>query len=305
MEIVGGVFAMWERSFDGQPSPAHSICSDLMFWNSFISLEHENKKGSNINYNVVTGFLRDYGSNILKAKASQVRQKLKSNGALKIIAVFDQAHTDQYEKIRQNENYTYILKFVIENPAVGVVFKPKKSYDLKATLSEEACALLDIAEKTGRCHVFYSAGKYQSNVPAILAALCSDICIHGSLYAGTAALECAFIGKPTLLLDREGHPFNILNDSNISESIFKNWSDLIYSLKENINTSTKNNNFGNLEKFIGKVEPFRDGRGAYRMGNYLNTLIQQFDQGVDRNTAMDNAAEIYMKKWGENTVVVS
>lgn len=299
-----GVMCLWERSFDGQPSPFKTIVADIMFRNTSLSISNDITNESEIKYTVITGFMRDYGLEIIKQKASKIREYLKSNGAKYIISVFDQNSNDSYENGKHNDNYEEILKFIISNKEYAVIFKPKKAHTYKYRLKVRTLKLLLTAQKTGRCYVYSSTGKYQSNVPSILAALSSDICIHSHLYAGTAALECAFIGKPTIMIDREGHPYDVLYNSGINESIFRNWGDVIYVLNEYFTSKYTNNNLGNLSPLISAVEPFRDGKGAFRMGSYIQNLLRELELCKDRETALSNAAEIYAKKWGENNVVL-
>ena len=65
----------------------------------------------------------------------------------------------------------------------------------------------------------------------MLAALTSDLCIHGHL--GTAAMECALIGKPTFLIDREIKSFsNFYEYLEKDYVIFKNWESAIEAYKE-------------------------------------------------------------------------
>ena len=63
--------------------------------------------------------------------------------------------------------------------------------------------------------------------------------------------------------------------------------------------------FGDWSPIINDLDPFRDGKAAQRMGNYLNWLIQGFDEGLGRNDVMENATEKYRKQWGNDKVLDS
>jgi hypothetical protein len=63
--------------------------------------------------------------------------------------------------------------------------------------------------------------------------------------------------------------------------------------------------FGDWTPIIEDLDPFRDGKAAQRMGNYLNWLIQGFEQGMDKDVVMANATEKYRKQWGNDKVLVS
>ncbi len=61
--------------------------------------------------------------------------------------------------------------------------------------------------------------------------------------------------------------------------------------------------FGDWSKIIQELDPFRDGHAARRMGTYLHRLIQGFDQGLDRETVMADAAEMYIQEWGADKII--
>ena len=53
---------------------------------------------------------------------------------------------------------------------------------------------------------------------------------------------------------------------------------------------------------LDEIDPFRDGRAAERMGTYLKWLIDDFKDGLDRDTAMAQAAERYCQAWGQDKI---
>jgi len=63
--------------------------------------------------------------------------------------------------------------------------------------------------------------------------------------------------------------------------------------------------FGDWSSIINDLDPFRDGNAAKRMGDYLHWLVQGFEEGLERETVMANAAEKYRKLWGNDKVMVS
>ena len=99
-----------------------------------------------------------------------------------------------YEKsssIRSKKEYSPIGQTsgekILEIPWLGVIFKPKRSIDLRRRLGPVA-DLLEEAKTTGRCYIYEDSGRYTSSTPPILAGLSADICSHGHLAAGSAAL---------------------------------------------------------------------------------------------------------------------
>lgn len=299
---VGGISAIWERSFIGEPSTDLFTESDISFqYSQWRANEGQGREGKT-SYRISVGFLRDYGIELLRTKALALRERLLKKGATKIVAVFDQNSVDEYAHERQRGNYIHILRAVLDTPWLGVIFKPKKSASLKSRLGEDFVELLDKAINTGRCHLYDSYGENQSNIPAILAALSADLCIHGHLYAGSAALECAFMGIPTLLVDREGHPYSKLYGLQEHKVIFKTWPDTIEALLEHFQLPGGIPGFGDWSSIIDEFDPFRDGNGVYRMGTYLHWLLKGFESGKDKNRVMADAAEMYCKKWGSDKI---
>ena len=87
--------------------------------------------------------------------------------------------------------------------------------------------------------------------------------------------------------------------------IFQNWEDAIDASMDHLQTPNGIPGFGDWSSIIDELDPFRDGKAAQRMGNYLNWLIQGFEEGLDRDAILENAAEKYRKQWGNDKVLVS
>ena len=203
----------------------------------------------------------------------------------------------------QHDNYKYIIEKLLETPWLGVIFKPKHANNLRQRLDIEK--LVEKALETGRCHIFEDSGRHTTSAPPLLAALASDVCIHGHLNAGTAALECALEGIPTLMIDREGAPYSKLHELPKDKVVFQDWPAAIDALMEHFNSSNGIPDFGDWSSIIDEFDPFRDGLAANRMGNYLKCLIDGYDKGLERDEVMAKAAELYVKKWGSDKVVIS
>ncbi len=305
---LGGIAAYWQTSFYGTKSIECNTNLDIGFYFSKLNIEISKSMGSNNKYYITTGYLNDHLSPHLKNRANHIRNKLKSAGAKKIVNIMDENSGDDSRwhtgNVLQRENYSYILEKVLEVPWLGVIFKPKKPNTLRHRLGP-VNELLVAAEQTGRCIVLENHEKQKIKPPPLLAGLVADISIHGHLCAGTAALECALQGIPTLLIDREGTPHSKLNILPKGLVSFNNWPETIDALMEHFQTSGGVLGFGDWSQHIEEFDPFRDGKAAYRMGTYLHWLIQGFDQGLDRESIMEKAAEKYSHKWGSDKVISS
>jgi hypothetical protein len=302
----GGISVIWEMSFGGYKSVDSRVSSDICFSFSGFSHEIDRQLKSDIKYNVITGYPRDYAGCLLKKEALRVREKLNSNGAEKIVFVIDENSVDDERWHTghglQRENYSYILEKVLGTPWLGVIFKPKVARTLRERLGPVA-ELLAHAEKTGRCYIYEDSGRFTTSAPPVLAGLSADVCIHGHLCNGTAGLECALEGLPTLLIDREGCPNSKLYELPEGKVIFKDWPGAIDAVMENFQVPGGIPGFGDWSSLIDELDPFRDGKAAYRMGTYLHWLIQGFEKGMEREEIMADAAERYRKQWGDDKVL--
>lgn len=303
---VGGIFAVWQMAFEGFKAIGCATSADIVFSFSNWSISIDQQLGSKINYHVIMGYPKDVAAPLLRREAMDLRTKLQAKGAEKIVFVIDENASDDSRwhtgHSMQRENYSYILEKMLNTPWLGVVFKPKTAKTLRRRLGE-VDRLLREAEKTGRCYIYEASGHHTTSAPPLLAGLSADACIHGHLSSGTAALECALESLPTLLIDREGCPDSKLYDLPEGKVIFKNWPDAIDALMEHFQTPQGIPGLGDWSEIIDEFDPFRDGKSAERMGTYLHWLIQGFEEGLDRETILADAAERYCRKWGSDKIV--
>jgi len=305
---LGGISAVWQMAFDGYPTIESSIFADVSFIHSNFSHQIDNQNGSKTKYEIITGYPKDYAASKLKDEAFELRKKMQSNGAKKIIFVIDENSIDDSRwhtgHELQRENYFYILNEVIKTPWLGVVFKPKQARNLRKRLGEVS-VLLSKAESTGRCFVYEKTNRHTTSAPPILAGLSADICIHSHLSGGTAALECVLEGLPTLLIDREGCPYSKLYELPIGKVIFKNWPDTINAIMHHLSTPNGIPGFGDWSSIIDQLDPFRDGKAAYRMGTYLQWLMEGFESGKNKELNLKDATDKYQRTWGADKVFIN
>jgi hypothetical protein len=303
----GGISAIWQLAFDGFPAIDCETNADIIFSHSLFSHKLDKKLESKYSNYVITGYPKDYSGKILKKEASKLRNKLFERGVKKIVFSIDENSNKDSRwhsgHELQRENYSFILEKVLETPWLGVIFKPKHAKSLRLRLGATS-KLLDEAIKTGRCFIFESSGRHTTIASPLVAGLAADVCIHGHLSAGTAALECALENKPTLLIDREGCPESKFYELPKEKVIFKNWEDTIDALMEHLRTPNGIPGFGDWNPIINDLDPFRDGKAAQRMGNYLHWLIQGFEQGHEKGKIMADVTERYAKEWGSDKVII-
>ena len=303
---AGGISIIWQMSFNGYRGTECLTNADIVFGFSGWSENIERQVGSKNGYHIITGYPKDYAAPLLRKKAMDLRAKLKSRGAEKIVFAIDENSIDDSRwhtgHELQRDNYRYILEKVLETPWLGVVFKPKNFRTLMSRLGEVA-DLLTEAENTGRCYIYKATGRHSTIAPPVLAGLSADVCIHGHLCAGTAALECALEGIPTLLIDREGCPDSKFYDLPVGKVVFKDWPEAIDALMEHFRVPGGIPGFGDWSEIIDEFDPFRDGKAANRIGTYLHWLIQGYERGLNSDIIMAEAARRYSKVWGRDKVI--
>ena len=304
----GGISAIWQMAFDGLPAKESEINADIIFSHSLFSHELDKKLESKYSNYIITGYPKDYAGKILKEEAVHLRNKLLARGVKKIVFSIDENSNDESRwhtgHELQRENYSYILNKVLETPWLGVVFKPKSARTLRRRLGP-VNQLLEEGIKTGRCIIFEGTGRHTTLASPLVAGLAADVCIHSDLSSGTAGLECALENKPTLLIDREGYPESKFYELPKEKVIFNNWEDTLDAVMEHFKTPNGIPGFGDWSPLLDEFDPFRDGKAAQRMGNYLNWLIQGFEQGHEKEKIMSDVAERYAKEWGSDKVITN
>ena len=304
LQSLGGVTAIYQRSFESDPSVDMMTAVDILFSFSKVGAHVEARSNSIIPYHVTTGYLGDHRFHLLRSKARVLREKLLANGARYILAYFDEnSHSDSrwhpgHESSRQG--YAFLLEKALANPGLGLIFKPKTPKTLWERLGPVA-ELMEQALATGRCFL-YGEGTIQSTTPPAEAALASDLAIHGHLCAATAGMEAALAGIRTLLIDREGWPVSPLYQLGVGKVVFCSWPELWSACEEHWSRPGGTPGFGDWSPMIDELDPFRDGRAAERMGTYLHWLIRGFESGLPRETLLADAAERYCKIWGRDKI---
>jgi len=304
LQALGGITAIYQRSYQPHPFPQGTISADLAFVYSQTAAEVERLGNSNIRYQITTGYLNDLRFPMLREKSNVVSDTLRGMGATYILAFFDENSAEDerwntgHDLVR--DNYTFLLEKVLSNPWLGLVIKPKLPGSLRHRLGPVA-DLLKRATATGRCHIFDGGVLHSSHAPAE-AALAADLVIHGHLCAATAGLEAALAGKPTLLFDGEGAYASPLRRLGCGNVVFNDWEELWEALLEHLASPEGMPGFGDWSPMLEELDPFQDGRAAERMGEYIRWLIEGYQNGLDRDTVMANAAERYCSQWGADKI---
>lgn len=299
---LGGIAVSYQRSFEGLPSVETATVADVAFGFAPGGADIERLSGASLRWYVATGYLGDHRFPLLRAEAAEVRRSLRDRGAERVLSFFDENSHDLDRWILGHTvtrtNYEFLLSKVLDEPELGLVLKPKVPRTLRQRLGPVG-ELLDRARATGRCVVFEEGTTHGSAPPAV-AAMASDVAIHGHLIAATAAMEAALTGTPTVLLDLEGCPYSALYRLGEGKVVFRDWDSLWAALGDRWEGGTM---VGDWSPLLEEIDPFRDGRAAERMGSFVGWLLDGLSRGEDRETVMDAAAARYAEMWGETNVV--
>lgn len=301
----GGVATIYQRAYESHPSPETTITTDVFFGFTPTGARNERLSNSYIPYYVATGYLGDHRFPLLRERGCVLRAKLCDHGARRIICYFDENSASDSRWHTGHEfmrlSYAFLLEQLLRDPELGLIFKPKVPKTLRTRLGP-VDKLLAEALATGRCFV-YEGGALFGSTPPAEAAMAADLAIHGHLCAGTAGIESALSGIPTLLMDGEGWPVSPLYQLGVGRVVFTDWLTMWNTCQEHWKRPDGVPGLGDWTPIIAEIDPFRDGRAAERMGTYLHWLILGFEAGLSRETVLADAAERYCKLWGHENVV--
>lgn len=301
---LGGALAVYQRSYEGNPTVQTALLADVYFGFSCNGAAVEAGAGSAIDCYVTTGYLGDHRFPLVREEAGKVRRMLQQNGARRIAAYFDEGSFPDarwgVDARRLQAHYAFLLEKLLGEHDFGLVLKPK----VPATLAQRLGPLgklLERAVATGRCYV-YTEGVLQGSAPPAQAALSADLAIHGSLASGTAAVEAALAGVPTVLLDDDGWTMSPLYRLGVGRVVFKEWDALWYTWNESRAHPGAVPGFADWSPILDEIDPFRDGRAAERMGTFLKWMVEGFSAGQSRREVLAQAAERYRRAWGEDKI---
>ena len=290
---TGGISTMWQLSYEELSTYDLSIYTDIYFSQSKYNTEAELNNRSIIHNKVIVGYPGDYRFKLLKKNLDKDK---------KIISFFDETSSIDEKWSSGDEqcisDYSYLFEKILKDDDLIIYLKPKKSNNLINSLNPIK-KLLQRALETKRLILFESQKK---SFPPAYASLKSNLAIHNSLYAATAGVESVLSGTPTLYLDHDNWHTIKINYFGKNKFIFNNWNDLWNSV-EDFFKSKKNFNSYHTSEYLNYLDPYRDGLASYRIGEYLNDLLNGFDRNIKAIDTIELANNKFKKKWGKDKIV--
>ncbi len=256
------------------------------------------KANLNINkFMIVSGFSYNTVDNEKKAWANQMRNNLKKNGVKFIISLFDNTFSREYHyssKLIENL-YLPILEWASTDSEIGIIIKSKKSHifeDLKQVKEK-----VDELVLVGRClNLDDIIGR-----PPVDAALASDIAVGVGI--SSAVGEAIIHGIPGVHLDTTCQYKHAFYSVGKEQVIFDSVDKLMQSLKSYKANSNGIENLGLFKGFEDLLDPFMDGKGGERIGEYICGLLESLGGGASLSESIEKLNTKYCSIWGADKVI--
>ena len=192
-----------------------------------------------------------------------------------------------------------MLKWLIDDSTLGIVFKPKRSQNLFQRISSIK-DLIQLALETGRCAFLMDDTSVGSTYPAE-AALIADLCV-GILSGATAAFEARLAGVPSVLLDVDGfscHPFYTWGQGRV---VFNNWESLCSAIEQYRVAPESHPEFGDWSPGLCDLDPYQDGQASLRLGSYILWVFEALKQRESKMSALKTASAKFESCWGKRHI---
>lgn len=208
-----------------------------------------------------------------------------------VIAVFDEIPNDWFFGDSIAEMYRALADLAATDPRFSLLIKTKKPQVLER-LEDVYKEIKELSEE-GRCLI----ASYKVTVSA--AAAGSDLVVCAP---STAAFESVLTGTRTIVYNpmRSGSRL-FYTQQGLDRRVFEDSASMVAAIKQF--ADGKNDHIGECGDLARQIDPFSDGRGAERIGDYLNTCLRGFQQDPDRETVLKNANQEYASRWGADKIV--
>jgi len=300
----GGVNISYQWSNLSLSSVMFSSCTDILFSFGPAYKQVWKQNNSKIGNLIYCGYITDHSFKEVKEDSLRLRRYLLDKGVDFITCYFDENSSDERMSVipnkRSAEIYEFFIRKMLEDETIGLIFKPV----YPRTLYKRIASIRDLVEKakeTGRC-IFIDKGSYATEQYPTEAAQAADLCV-GLLLSGTVALESYLSGTPTVFIDLEKLYSNPIYQWGKGKVVFDRLDNLFSAIQQFRNDPKSIPGFGDLSTWAKDRDPFKDGNASLRIGQYINWLLEMFNQGKTREDAIEYANQRYAELWGRENVV--
>jgi hypothetical protein len=299
LDLLGGIYIGKQRSQLFYPkgsrlgyNPRHVFFT----WNRQTAMHLEEAR-NRADFVVVSGFPNDrlFDEN---AKAGvALRKTIAAKGARFVVALFDNTFGPDahYSRTMMRSLYAAFLQWVIEDKEMGLLIKSKKPVVIEGL--KEIHDILDKAEETGRCIWLRDVlGRLPSEVSQA-----ADISV--GIGVSSAVMEAAIAGGRGIHWDPTGMQARLFDSWAYGEVVFDDLEQLMAALRRYKADPASEPALGDHSPVIDELDPFRDGHAGERVGAYIRWLVDAFDAGPDRDSAIGLANEKYATLWGADKII--
>jgi hypothetical protein len=304
----GGLNLRTEVSFDYGPSlkvGGSLLPFDVFFvWGPYMEAAFRDSHIRRVSTLVTCGYPFDYLFEEARRKGISLRRELQEAGAKKILCFFDTSFsTGSFTSSRDVQDvYRALLVNVLANPFVGLVIKPKNILDETVLGSSELEELLERSVKTGRCKVMGHKSAMHWVSPCD-AALTADLTIGYPI--NSAVIEGVLAGVPGVHIDLTKNHEHFFYGAGYRQIVFDDLDEAMDAINRWIRNPPSEPRLGDHTAIIDQIDPFRDGKAARRMGQYIAWLLEGFDRRLSRHEAICRASRLYAQEYGARHVTLA
>ena len=233
---------------------------------------------------------------------AHLRTKILASGATFVLGYFDENSVNHFSIPASDEDaslaYEHLFRWVLRDPTLGLVIKPKNPETLLARISRIQDLVKKVTESGRVCMLGVERGEryYPGAVGEI-----SDVCI-GHLIGGSAAFEAARTGVPSILIDELDLPDHDLRKWCSAATVFDSMQDAEIAINQFRNSPKGVACFGDWSNAFEHLDPFGDRKGLFRMADCISELFTRLESGESPSRAVELLAARYMNTWGAKFV---
>jgi hypothetical protein len=250
--------------------------------------------GTKTKHMLISGcILNDKCNESAQKPAKDFVLKLRSQGGKCVLSFFDNTFPPR-------NIYRKLFEWLIEDPELGLLIK-SKGYVWSGIQEDGLDGLVEKALKTGRICVL------PPTVSPADAAIVSDFSVGYLSYS--AIVTSALKGARVLYL--ENHEINepqmsycTLHSLGPDRCVFNDFDSLKRAVQEYMSNPQSNPMLGDVTPVLDDLDPFRDGKGGERIGEYISWYLRELDKGLRRDDALKIATQKYANKWGADKVIL-
>jgi hypothetical protein len=205
--------------------------------------------------------------------------------------------------------YQFFVKWLIEDPKLGLLIKDKKFSnwadltDLQAShsLDKSFGEILYRAQDTQRIHLLHR------KISPADAALAADFSVGiGSISSTTVA---ALQGAKVFFVDYEQldegpqNPYTTFHSLGPNRCIFYDLEALKKAVINYAANPKSNPNLGDASPILKRLDAFGDQKASDRIAEYVEWYLEALNIGLTRDEASLSATKKYAEKWGKDKVV--